>query len=110
MKLWDRIQSGMEAGFDASLAAVHAVTQRAGESMELTRARLEKSRCETRITRMLAEVGNAVYEKISEERLDKVSKQLGIADKLTEIAEWEARIMEIDRKIGKEIKSRDKKK
>jgi hypothetical protein len=32
MKLWDRIQRGMEAGFNAALSAVHAITEKAGES------------------------------------------------------------------------------
>lgn len=110
MKLWDRIQSGMEAGFDASLAAVHSITEKAGESIELTRARREKTRYETQITRLLAEVGNTVYEKVSEGRLIKIAEQLQISDKLSEIAEWEARIVEIDKKIGKELKSTEKKK
>ena len=35
MKLWDRIQSGMEAGFDATIAAVHTITEKAGEGIEL---------------------------------------------------------------------------
>ena len=68
----------MEAGFDASMSAVHAVTERAGESIELTRARREKSRYETQLTRLLAEVGNCVYEKVSEERLEDIAEQLGI--------------------------------
>jgi len=108
MKLWDRIQCGMEAGFDASLAAVHAVTEKAGESIELTRARREKSRLETQLTRLLAELGNAVYEKVSEDRLNDISEQLGIKEKLVEIAEREARMVEIDRKIGKEIEVQGK--
>jgi len=108
MKLWDRIQRGMEAGFDASLAAVHAVTEKAGESIELTRARREKSRLETQLTRLLAELGNAVYEKVSEDRLNDISEQLGIKEKLAEIAEREARMVEIDRKIGKEIEVQGK--
>jgi len=103
MKLWDRIQRGMEAGFEASLSAVHAVTEKAGESIELTRARREKSRCETQLTRLLAELGNAVYEKLSEGRLNEVAEQLGIKDKIAEIAEQEARMVEIDKKIGKEL-------
>jgi len=103
MKLWDRIQRGMEAGFDAALSAVHTITEKAGESIELTRLRREKSRYETYLTRLLAELGNAVYEKISEDRLDDMAEQLGIKDKLAEIAEREARMVEIDRKIGKEL-------
>lgn len=109
MKLWDRIQRGMDAGFDASLAAVHSITEKAGESIELTRTRREKSRYETQITRLLAEIGNSVYEKISKDRLNKIAEQLEIKDKLAEIAEQEARIAEIDRKIGKELKSKGKK-
>ena len=108
MKLWDRIQRGMEAGFDSSLAAVHSITEKAGESIELTRARREKSRYETQITRLLAELGNTVYEKISEERLDDIAEKLGITDKLAEIAEREAHIVEIDRKIGKELETQKK--
>jgi len=73
MRLWDRIQRGMEAGFDAALSAVHTITEKAGESIELTRLRREKSRHETHLTRLLAELGNAVYEKISEGRLDEVA-------------------------------------
>lgn len=103
MKLWDRIQRGMEAGFDASLAAVHAITEKAGENIELTRARREKSRLETQLTRLLAELGNSVYEKVSEKRLNDIAEQLEIKDKLAEIAEREARVVEIDKKIGKEI-------
>ena len=108
MRLWDRIQRGMEAGFDAALSAVHTITEKAGESIELTRLRREKSRLETHLTRLLAELGNAVYEKISEDRLDEVAKQLGIKDKLAEIAENEARIVDIDKRIGKELEIQEK--
>ena len=107
MKLWDRIHKGMEAGFDASISAVHAVTEKAGEGIELTRARREKSRYETQITRLLAELGNTVYEKVSWGRLDEIAEQLDISDKLKQIAESEARMVEIDRKIGKEIKNQE---
>jgi len=109
MKLWDRIYRGMEAGFDASMSAVHAVTERAGESIELTRARREKSRHETQLTRLLAEVGNCVYEKVCEERLEDIAEQLGITEKLRDIAEREAWMVKIDKKIGKEVKLQKRK-
>jgi hypothetical protein len=106
LKLWDRIQRGMEAGFDAALSAVYTITEKAGEGIELTRLRREKVRLETEITRRLAELGNAVYEKISEERLDDISQKLEIKDVLLEIAESEARMVNIDRKLAKELESR----
>jgi uncharacterized protein YdcH (DUF465 family) len=106
LKLWDRIQRGMEAGFDATLSAVYTITEKAGEGIELTRLRREKVRLETEITRRLAELGNAVYEKISEERLDNISQKLQIKDVLLEIAESEARMVNIDRKLAKELESR----
>lgn len=108
MKLWDRIYGGMEAGFDAALAAVHTLTEKAGEGIELTRLRREKARCETGLTRRLAELGNFIYEKVSQERLDDMAAQLGIRDKIIEIAEWEARIVEIDNRLRKELVHEDK--
>ena len=107
MKLWDRIQRGMEAGFDAALSAVHTVTEKAGEGIELTRLRREKARLETQVTRRLAELGNAVYEKISVERLDDISQKLEIKALLLEIAENEARMVDIDRRLSKEMKNHD---
>ena len=103
MKLWDRIQRGMDAGFDAALSAVHTITERAGEGIELTRLRREKARLETQVTRRLAELGNAVYEKISAERLDDISKKLEIKDILLDIAQSEARMVDIDRCLTKEM-------
>lgn len=103
MKLWDRIHHGMEAGFDASISAVHTLTEKAGEGIELTRSRREKSRYETQLTKLLAELGNTVYEKLSEGRLNEIAEQLEIKDKLTEIAEQEAQMVKIDKMIGKEI-------
>ncbi|MBW1682209.1 MAG: hypothetical protein JRJ83_12360 [Deltaproteobacteria bacterium] len=47
MKLWDRISRGMDAGFDAAIAAVHNLTEKAGEGIEVTRLRREKARYET---------------------------------------------------------------
>ena len=104
MKLWDRIQRGMEAGFDSAIAAVHALTEKAGEGIELTRLRREKARLETQLTRSLAELGNAVYEKISAERLDDLATQLEIKDRLIDIARMDAQMVDIDKKLGKEIK------
>ena len=69
MKLWDRIQRGMDEGFDATIATVHAITEKAGEGIELTRLRREKTRLETHVTRRLAELGNTAYEKIAADRL-----------------------------------------
>ena len=90
MKLWDRIKRGMDAGFDAAVSAVHNITEKAGESIELTRLRREKARLETELTKHLAELGNIVYEKISEARLDDVTEKLEITEKLLEIAREEA--------------------
>ena len=104
MKLWDRIQRGMDAGFDSALSAVHAITEKAGEGIELTRLRREKARLETQVTRRLAELGNEVYEKISAERLDDISEKLGVKAHILEIAENEARMVDIDRRLSKELK------
>jgi hypothetical protein len=97
----------MDAGFDAAVSAVHNITEKAGESIELTRLRREKARLETNLTKHLAELGNAVYEKISESRLDDVTEQLQIKDKMLEIARKEARMVEMDRKLDKEIQKKE---
>ncbi len=107
MKLWDRIKRGMDAGFDAALATVHSITDKAGEGIELTRLRREKARLETQITRLLAELGNCVYEKISAERLDDISDKLQIKDNLLEIARNDARMVEIDRRLTTELENNE---
>jgi hypothetical protein len=104
LKLWDRIQRGMEAGFDAAMSAVYIITEKAGEGIELTRLRREKARLETQTTRRLAELGNIVFEKISEQRLDSVAEQLGVSDLLQDIAHDEARMVDIDQRLKKELK------
>lgn len=100
----------MEEGFDAALSAVHAITEKAGEGIELTRLRREKARLETQITRRLAELGNAVYEKTAAERLDDIAEKLEIKDLLLDIAESEARMANIDRRVNKEIESTEHRK
>jgi hypothetical protein len=105
MKLWDRIQRGMDEGFDAAIATVHAITEKAGEGIELTRLRREKTRLETQVTRRLAELGNSVYEKIAADRLNDVAEQLGIRDTLLDIAQDEARMVEIDKRLNKAMKT-----
>ena len=105
MKLWDRIQRGMDEGFDAAIATVHAITEKAGEGIELTRLRREKTRLETQVTRRLAELGNSVYEKIAADRLNEVAEQLGIRDTLLDIAQDEARMVEIDKCLKKAMKT-----
>lgn len=107
MKLWNRIKRGMDAGFDAAVSAVYVITEKAGESIELTRLRREKARLETDLTKHLAELGNAVYEKISEARLDEITEQLQIKDKMLEIAREEAQMVEIDRKLDREIEKKE---
>ena len=107
MNLWDRIKRGMDAGFDAALSAVHLITEKAGEGIELTRLRREKARLETQITRLLAELGNDVYVKISEQRLDDISEKLKIKDILLEIARNDARMVEIDRLLDIELDKND---
>ena len=104
MKMWDRIQRGMEAGFDSAIAAVHTLTEKTGEGIELTRLRREKARLETQLTRSLAELGNAVYDKISTERLDDLASQLEVKESLIDIARMEAQMVDIDKKLGKEVK------
>ncbi|MGD2012423.1 MAG: hypothetical protein PVG84_01710 [Desulfobacterales bacterium] len=108
MKLWDRIKRGMDAGFDAAFSTVHNITEKAGESIELTRLRREKARLETELTKNLAELGNIVYEKISEARLDDVSEKLEIKEKLLEIAREEAQMVDIDRRLDKEVRKETK--
>ncbi len=105
MKLWDRIQRGMEAGFDAAISAVYTITEKAGEGIELTRLRREKVRLEAQVTRQLAELGNVVYEKISTDRLEEISEKLEIKKTLLEIAENEAHMVDIDRRLKKELEN-----
>jgi hypothetical protein len=107
VKLWDRIQRGMDEGFDAAIATVHTITEKAGEGIELTRLRREKTRLETQVTRRLAELGNMVYEKIAAERLDDAADQLDIKDTLVEIAQDEARMVEIDKRLKKAMKDHE---
>ena len=102
IKLWDRIQRGMEAGFDAAMSAVYNITEKAGEGIQLTRLRREKARLETQTTRRLAELGNAVFVKISEQRLDDITEKLEIKDMILDIAQDEARMVDIDRRLNKE--------
>jgi len=106
MKLWDRIKRGMDAGFDSAVSAVHNITEKAGESIELTRLRREKARLETELTKHLAELGNAVYEKICESRLDEVTEQLQIKEKILEIAREDAQMVDIDRRLDKEVQKK----
>ena len=103
VKLWDRIQRGMEAGFDAAMSAVYSITEKAGEGIELTRLRREKARLETQTTRRLAELGNTVFEKISAQQLDDVAEKLEIKDIIRDIAQDEARMVDIDRRLRKEL-------
>jgi hypothetical protein len=109
MKLWDRIKRGMDAGFDAAVAGVHNITEKAGESIELTRIRREKARLETELTKHLAELGNIVYEKISEARLDEVAEQLQVKEKILEIAREEAKMVDIDKRLDKEVQKKESK-
>ncbi len=102
IKLWNRIQRGMEAGFDAAMSAVYTITEKAGEGIELTRLRREKARLETQTTRRLAELGNSVFEKISEQRLDDITEKLEIKDMILDIAQDEARMVDIDRRLKEE--------
>lgn len=110
MKLWNRIQRGMEAGFDAAISAVHVITERGGEGVETIRLRREKARIETELTRRLAELGNGVYEKISTERLDDIAEKLGIKNTVLDIAENDARMIDIDRRLKKELNKTEEKK
>ncbi len=106
MKLWDRVQRGMEAGFDAAIAAVHTITEKAGEGIELTRLRREKARLETQVTRRLAELGNKVFESISASQNDELAKQLGVKEMVFDIAQNEARMVDVDMRLKKEMKDR----
>jgi len=96
----------MDAGFDSAVSAVHNITEKAGESIELTRLRREKARLETELTKHLAELGNAVYEKICESRLDEVTEQLQIKEKILEIAREDAQMVDIDRRLDKEVQKK----
>ncbi|WP_152972100.1 hypothetical protein [Desulfatitalea tepidiphila] len=107
MKLWDRVQRGMEAGFDAAIAAVHTITEKAGEGIELTRLRREKARLETQVTRRLAELGNKVFESISASQNDELAKQLGVKEMVFDIAQDEARMVDVDMRLKKEMKDRE---
>lgn len=106
MKLWDRVQRGMEEGFDAAITAVHTLTEKAGEGIELTRLRREKARLETQVTRRLAELGNSVFEKISADQADELARTLGINEMLVEIAQDEARMVDIDMQFKKALKDK----
>ena len=91
MKLWERVQRGMDAGFDSALTAVHNITEKAGEGIEVTRLRREKARLETQVTRLFAELGNAVYEKLSADRRNDLAEEIGIAEMFQDLALFDAK-------------------
>jgi hypothetical protein len=62
-------------------------------------------RTETQITRRLAELGNTVFEKISAERNDEIAEKLGIKDILVEVAQDEAKMVELDRRLKDALKT-----
>lgn len=101
MTLWERIKNGMEEGFDAAIAAMHNLTEKAEENIEMTRLRRERTRYETQLTRLLAELGNTVYERVSKERNNDLAEQLGVTEKIKAIAEKDAYVIEIDKKLAK---------
>ena len=104
--LWERIQIGMEEGFDAAIEAVRKITDKAAESIELTRLRREKARLENQVTRKLAMLGNKVFEKLNKDRLNDLSKKLGIEEDIFDIAADDAKMIEIDNRINKELKNK----
>lgn len=69
----------------------------------------ETKEIETELTKHLAELGNIVYQKISEARLDDVTEQLEIKEKLLEIAREEAQMVDIDRRLDKEAEKKETK-
>ena len=99
--LWERIKNGMDEGFDSAITAMHNLTEKAEESIELTRLRRERTRYETQITRLLAELGSDIFERVSKERDNDLAEQLGVAEKIKAIAEKEAYVIEIDSKLRK---------
>ena len=51
----------------------------------------------------MAELGNPVFEKVSKDRLYKITEKLEIKDMILEIAQDEARMVDIDRRLKKEL-------
>ncbi len=55
------------------------------------------------MTRRLAELGNSVFEKISKQRLDDIAEKLEANDMILDIARDEAHMVDIDRRLKKEL-------
>lgn len=55
-------------------------------------------------------LGNGVYEKISTERLGDIAEKLGIKNMVLGIAESDTRMIDIDRRLKKELDKTEEKK
>jgi flagellar biosynthesis/type III secretory pathway protein FliH len=61
--LYDRVMQGMEFALETARKSVEALMEKAEETAEVIKLRLEKVRLEREISKKFAELGNSLYEK-----------------------------------------------
>ncbi len=61
--LWQRVNEGFEKGMDLAAKSAEAFAEKAGETAQTTKYRIEIMRLEHQISRKFARLGSVVYEK-----------------------------------------------
>ncbi len=61
--LWQRISEGFEKGMEIAAKSAETLTEKAGETAQVTRHKLEAVRLEHQISRKFAKLGSIVYER-----------------------------------------------
>lgn len=61
--LWQRVNEGFEKGMDLTAKSAEAFAEKAGETAQMAKYRIEIMRLEYQISRKFARLGSMVYEK-----------------------------------------------
>jgi hypothetical protein len=65
--LYDRVVKGMEVALETAQKSVEMLMEKAEDTAEVIKLRLEKSRLEREISKKFAELGSKLYEKVARE-------------------------------------------
>ena len=100
--LWQRVSEGFDRGVELATKSAEAFAEKAGETAQATKCRIEIIRFEHQISRKFAKLGSVVYDRAIREGEKNPMRDLEVVNLIEDVKRLEADLAQVQSLLEKE--------
>jgi len=105
-KTWDRVKKGLDKALEATRKAAKVVSDKAGETAQITKLSVEAMTLEHQMSKKYAELGNLTYQWIAKDKKGSLTSQAKVEKIVEEAKKIEEKLNKNHRAMQAEKKKK----